>query len=83
MLKKRGYFFMLDATLGLFVLVIGVVLVLSFYVNVPAPGQISLISNVILIPAIKLKFPTLKKSALLAKRASAKNIDTTVCTRAV
>ena len=36
---------MLDATLGLFVLVIGVVLVLSFYVNAPAPGQISLISN--------------------------------------
>lgn len=43
--KKRGYFFTLDATLGLSVLIIGVVLVLSLYVNVPATTQVSLISN--------------------------------------
>lgn len=45
LIKKRGYFFVLDATLGLFALTIGVLLVLSFYANVPAPTQVSLLSN--------------------------------------
>ncbi len=45
LIKKKGYFFMLDATLGLFVLVIGVVLVLSFYVNAPLPTQVNLLSK--------------------------------------
>ena len=44
-LKKRGYFFMLDAMLALIVLVIGVFLVTSSYVNVPQPAQISLLSD--------------------------------------
>lgn len=43
--KKRGYFFALDAVMALFVLVIGVFLVASFYINVPQPAQVGLISN--------------------------------------
>ena len=45
MLKKRGYFFVLDAVLGLFVLVIGVVLITSSYVDVPQPTQVGLLSD--------------------------------------
>lgn len=44
-LKKRGYFFMLDAMLALIVLVIGVFLVTSSYVDVPEPAQVSLLSD--------------------------------------
>lgn len=44
-LKKRGYFFILDATLALFVLVIGAFLALSFALEVPAPAQVSLLSS--------------------------------------
>ena len=45
MLKKRGYFFVLDAVLALTVLVIGVFLITSSYVNVPQPAQVSLLSD--------------------------------------
>lgn len=44
-IKKRGYFFTLDATLGLFVLVIGVFLVLSFNIEAPPPVQVGFIAN--------------------------------------
>jgi|TARA_Y100000310_G_scaffold288510_1_gene314175 hypothetical protein len=44
-LKKRGYFFTLDAALGLFVLTIGVFLIASFYLNVPKPIQVELLSE--------------------------------------
>jgi hypothetical protein len=44
-MKKRGYFFMLDATLALFVLVIGVFLVLSFMLEAPPPTQVGLIAS--------------------------------------
>ena len=45
MISKRGYFFILDAVLGLFILVIGVILVTSSYVNVPQPAQVGLLSD--------------------------------------
>lgn len=44
-LKKRGYFFVLDAVLALFVLVIGVFLVASSYVDVPQPAQVGILSG--------------------------------------
>ena len=44
-LKKRGYFFILDAVLALFVLVIGVFLITSSYVNFPEPTQVGLLSD--------------------------------------
>jgi len=44
-LKKRGYFFILDAVLGLFVLVIGVFLVSSSYVDAPNPTQVGALSE--------------------------------------
>lgn len=44
-LKKRGYFFVLDAVLGLFIIVIGVFLIISSYVNVPKPAQVGLLSD--------------------------------------
>ena len=44
-LKKRGYFFMIDAMLGTLVIVIGVLLITSSYVNVPAPTQVGLLSD--------------------------------------
>jgi len=44
-MQKRGYFFILDATLGLFVLVIGVFLVLSFTLEVPPQTQVGLIAG--------------------------------------
>lgn len=43
--KKRGYFFTLDAALGLFVLAIGVFLITSLYVNVRQPTQVELLSD--------------------------------------
>ena len=45
LLKKRGYFFILDAVLGLSVLIIGVVLITSSYVDVPQPAQVELLSD--------------------------------------
>ena len=45
LLKKRGYFFILDAFLGLSVLLIGVILVTSSYVNFPQPSQVGLLAN--------------------------------------
>jgi len=45
LLKKRGYFFILDAVLGLSVLIIGVFLITSSYVNKPQPAQIALLSD--------------------------------------
>ena len=47
--KKRGYFFILDAALGLFILVIGVFLITSSYVNPPEPAQVSLLSEDLLV----------------------------------
>lgn len=44
-LKKRGYFFVLDAVLGLSIIVIGVFLVTSSYINVPQPAQVGLLSD--------------------------------------
>ena len=44
-MKKRGYFFILDATLGLFVLVMGVFIVLSFTLEVPHQAQVGFITN--------------------------------------
>jgi len=43
--KKRGYFFVLDAVLALTILVIGVFLITSSYVNAPQPTQVSLLSD--------------------------------------
>ncbi|MEK6983368.1 MAG: hypothetical protein AABX33_02245 [Nanoarchaeota archaeon] len=43
--KKRGYFFVLDALLGLFILVIGVFLITSTYVETPKPTQVGLLSD--------------------------------------
>ena len=43
--KKRGYFFVLDAMLGLFILIIGVFLVTSAYVNIPQTTQVQLLSG--------------------------------------
>ncbi|MBI2659225.1 hypothetical protein HYX05_03970 [Candidatus Woesearchaeota archaeon] len=44
-LGKRGFFFILDAVLGLTVLVIGIFLITSSYVNAPQPQQVSLLSD--------------------------------------
>ena len=44
-LKKRGYFFILDAVLGTLVIVIGVLLITSSYVNAPSPTQVGLLSD--------------------------------------
>jgi len=43
--KKRGYFFLLDAMLGLLVLIVGVFLITSSYVKVPQPIQVGLLSG--------------------------------------
>ena len=45
LIKKRGYFFVLDAMLALVVLVIGIFLVSSSYVYSPQPAQVSLLSD--------------------------------------
>lgn len=44
-LKKRGYFFILDAVLALLVLVIGVFLITSSYVETPQPAQVGFLSG--------------------------------------
>lgn len=44
-IKKRGFFFVLDAVLGLFVIAIGVFLITSSYVNVPQLTQVGLLSD--------------------------------------
>lgn len=46
--KKRGYFFVLDAMLALVVLVTGVFLITSSYVDVPQPAQVGLLSDDVL-----------------------------------
>ena len=43
--KKRGYFFLLDAMLGLLVLIVGVFLITSSYVKSPQPNQVGLLSG--------------------------------------
>jgi hypothetical protein len=48
LIKKRGYFFVLDAMLALTVLVIGVFLATSSYVDVPQQTQVSLLSDDVL-----------------------------------
>lgn len=45
LLKKRGYFFILDAVLALFVLVTGVFLITSSYVNIPKPTQVGFLAD--------------------------------------
>ena len=44
-LKKRGFFFILDAVLGLTVLIIGIFLITSLYVKAPQPAQVRLLSD--------------------------------------
>ena len=44
-IKKRGYFFVLDAVLGLFVIAIGIFLISTSYVNVPQLTQVGLLSD--------------------------------------
>lgn len=44
-LKKRGYFFVLDAVLALSILVVGIFLVTSSYIDAPQPTQVELISE--------------------------------------
>lgn len=48
MQKKRGYFFMLDAVLGLFVLVIGVFIISSSYFSAPQPAQVGFLADDVL-----------------------------------
>ena len=43
--KKRGIFFIIDAMLGLFVLIIGAFLISSSYINSPKPAQVGLLSD--------------------------------------
>lgn len=45
LLKKRGFFFILDAILGLIIIVIGVFLITSTYISAPQPTQVSLLSD--------------------------------------
>ena len=45
LLKKKGFFFVLDAAMGLFVLIIGAFLIASLYTQVPQPTQVGLLSN--------------------------------------
>ncbi|HLC49824.1 MAG TPA: hypothetical protein VJI97_00165 [Candidatus Nanoarchaeia archaeon] len=44
-LKKRGYFFVFDSLLGLMIIIIGIVLINSFYVKVRPPAQATLLSD--------------------------------------
>ena len=44
-IKKRGFFFILDAILALFILIIGVFLITSSYIHVPEPAQVGLLSD--------------------------------------
>ncbi len=43
--KKRGYFFILDAVLATLVIVIGATIISSSYINVPKPAQVGLLSD--------------------------------------
>ena len=45
LIKKRGFFFVLDAVLGMFILTIGVVLITSSYIKAPQPVQVGLLSD--------------------------------------
>lgn len=44
-LKKRGLFFILDAAIALFVLIIGVVLIAASYLNAPEPSQVGFLAD--------------------------------------
>ena len=44
-LEKKGFFFILDAVLGLIIIIIGVFLISNSRVNVQPPTQVSLLSN--------------------------------------
>ena len=45
LLKKRGFFFVLDAAMGLFILIIGAFLIGTLYAQVPKTTQVGLLSN--------------------------------------
>ncbi|HLF66081.1 MAG TPA: hypothetical protein VI522_00535, partial [Gammaproteobacteria bacterium] len=47
--KKRGYFFVLDAVLGLFVIAMGIFIISTSYVNVPQLTQVSLLADDLLV----------------------------------
>ena len=48
LIKKRGYFFLLDAMLGLSVIAIGAFLVFSLYINVPEQTQVGFLADDVL-----------------------------------
>lgn len=43
--KKKGYFFLLDAMLGLSVIAIGAFLILSLYISSPEPTQVGFLAD--------------------------------------
>lgn len=45
LLKKRGYFFIIDALLGLSIIVIGVFLITSSYTNIPQSTQVGFLAD--------------------------------------
>lgn len=44
-LKKRGYFFVIDAMLGLAVIIVGVFLITASYSKIPQPTQVSFLAD--------------------------------------
>ena len=44
-MKKRGYFFELDAALALFVLVVGAFYIASYYIREPQVSQVAILSD--------------------------------------
>ncbi len=54
---KKGYFFVLDAMLGLIILVVGVFLISTSYINTPQPTQVGLLSDDIMnfLSNVKIK----------------------------
>ena len=60
--KKRGYFFIIDALLGLFVLVGGIFIINSSYMNPRQPIQVELISNDLLNFLSKTKIQDLNNN---------------------
>ncbi|HLC60131.1 MAG TPA: hypothetical protein VJJ52_01755 [Candidatus Nanoarchaeia archaeon] len=78
--KKRGYFFVLDAALGLTILAIGVFLIASLYINVPEPSQVGLLSDDLMSFMANTKIRNLNSpyaglGGLLWKNGSITNAD--------